>query len=104
MSRYWIKPDWKTLDLIAHTEETIHHMLRNEGSQTNPPRLQCRRASPDAVVVTYDSPRKMCTLAKGIIKGIAKHYGERVTIGEPTCMLKGEIACELIVTVAPPAQ
>jgi hypothetical protein len=103
MSRYWIKPDWKTLDLIANTEETIHHMLRSEGSQTDPPRLQCRRAGPDEVVVRYDSPRKMCTLAKGIIRGVAKHYGERVTIAEPTCMLKGDVACELIVNVAPPA-
>jgi hypothetical protein len=103
MSRYWIKPDWKTLDLIANTEETIHEMLRSEGSQTNPPRLQCRRAGPDQVVVTYTSPRKLCALAKGIIIGVGKHYGERVTIAEPTCMLKDAAACQLIVNVVSPA-
>jgi hypothetical protein len=103
MSRYWIKPDWKTLDLIANTEKTIHELLRSEGSQTNPPRLQCRRPSPEEVVVTYDSPRKMCALAKGIIMGVGKHYGERVTIAEPTCMLKGGVRCQLIVNVVSPA-
>jgi predicted hydrocarbon binding protein len=103
MSRYWIKPDWKTLDLIANTEKTIHEMLRSEGSQTNPPRLQCSRISPEEVAVTYDSPRKMCALAKGIIMGVGKHYGERVTIAEPTCMLKGAAACQLIVKVVSPA-
>jgi hypothetical protein len=102
MSRYWIKPDWKTLDLIASAEETIHAMLRSDGSQTNPPRLHCWRSSPQEVVVTYDSPRKMCALAKGIIVGIGKHYGERVTIAEPTCMLKGGGACQLIVNVVSP--
>lgn len=103
MSRYWIKPEWKTLDLIANTEKTIHDTLRSEGSRTNPPRLQCRRSSPEQVIVTYDSPRKLCALAKGIIAGVAKHYGERVTIAEPTCMLKGEPACELVVNVVSPA-
>jgi hypothetical protein len=103
MSRYWIKPDWKTLDLIANTEETIHEMLRSDGSQTNPPRLHCRRSSPEEVIVTYDSPRKMCALAKGIIMGVGKHYGEKVTIAEPTCMLAGGVVCQLIVKVVSPA-
>lgn len=100
MSRYWIKPQWKTLDLIEHTEETIHKTLRQEGSQTNPPRLRCRRSGPQEVVVIYDSPRRMCSLAKGIIAGVAAHYGEAVTISEPTCMLKGAANCELIVRLA----
>ena len=104
MSSYWVKPDWKTLDLIANTEKTIHEMLRNEGSQTNPPRLQCQRAGPEEVVVIYDSPRKMCALAKGIILGVSKHYGESVIITEPTCMLKGGAACRLIVNVVPSAR
>jgi predicted hydrocarbon binding protein len=100
MSRYWIKPQWKTLDLIEHTEETIHETLRQEGSQTNPPRLRCRRTAPQGVVVTYDSPRRMCFLAKGIIAGVARHYGETVTITEPSCMLKGAANCELIIARA----
>jgi predicted hydrocarbon binding protein len=97
MSRYWIKPQWKTLDLIEHTEETIHETLRKEGSQTDPPRLRCRRTGPQEVVLSYDSPRRMCSLAKGIIAGLAKHYGETVTITEPSCMLKGAASCELII-------
>jgi predicted hydrocarbon binding protein len=100
MSRYWIQPQWKTLDVIEHTEETIHETLRQEGSQTNPPRLRCRRAGPQEVVVTYDSPRRMCSLAKGIIAGLAKHYGETITITEPSCMHRGDASCELIVRLA----
>jgi len=97
MSRYWVKPHWRTLELIEHTEETIHETLRQEGSQTNPPRLRTRRTGPHEVVVSYDSPRRMCSLAKGIIAGLAKHYGESVTIAEPSCMLKGAASCELII-------
>lgn len=100
MFQYLIHRDWKTIDLIANTEEAIHEVLRRAGTKTNPPELRCRRPSPQEVIVTYASPRKMCALAKGIAKGVAEHYGERITITEPTCMLKGGAACELIITVA----
>ena len=99
MSRYWIKPQWKTLDLIEHTEATIHETLRQEGSQTDPPRLRARRTGPREVAVLYDSPRRMCSLAKGIVAGLAKHYGESVTITEARCMLRGAANCELIIAL-----
>jgi predicted hydrocarbon binding protein len=101
MARYWIRPEWKTLDLIEHTEATIHETLRAEGSRTDPPRLRSKRIAPDQVVVIYDSSRRLCPLARGIILGVARHYGEQVSISEPTCMLKGDAACELIVQCPP---
>ena len=98
MARMWIPPHWKTIDVVADTEETIHEMLRQEGSNVNnPPRLRCRRNGPSEVVVTYDSPRRMCGLAKGIVRGLARHYDEQVSIDEPACMLQGATACELVV-------
>ena len=103
MSQYWIDPQWKTVDLIANTEQTIHEILRSEGSHNSPPRLHCRKTGPQEVIVTYDSPRKMCALAKGIVSGLAKHYGEKVTITEALCMLKGDSTCQLIVNAISPA-
>jgi predicted hydrocarbon binding protein len=101
MARYWISPEWKTIDLVANTEATIHETLRAEGSRTDPPRLHCERTAPDEVIVTYDSARKMCRLARGIVKAIASHYGEQVSILEPSCMLKGDAACRLVVKCRP---
>lgn len=97
MARYWIRPEWKTLDLIANTEATIHETLRAEGSRTDPPRLRCERTTPDEVLVTYDSARRLCRLARGIVRGVAAHYAEQVSILEPSCMLKGDAECRLIV-------
>ena len=101
MARHWIRPEWKTLDLIANTEATIHETLRSEGSRTDPPRLRCERTAPDEVVVTYDSPRRLCQLARGIVRGVAGHYAEQVAIAEASCMLKGDAACRLIVKCRP---
>lgn len=94
-----ISPGWKTLDVIANTEDAIHEVLRQAGTNTNPPALECRRAGSREVVITYVSPRKMCPLAKGIVQGIAKYFGEQATITEPSCMLRGDAACQLHITV-----
>jgi hypothetical protein len=58
-----------------------------------PPRLHVERTSPDEVVVTYDSPRKLCAVARGIMRGIAKHFGERISISDRACMHKGDPKC-----------
>jgi predicted hydrocarbon binding protein len=39
----------------------------------------------------------MCAVAKGIVRGVAKHHGESVTITEAECMLTGGKECRLAV-------
>jgi len=80
--RHLIQPSWKTLDLLLHTEETIHKVVRLRESAPQPPRLDFQRVGPNTLTFNYNSPRRMSALAKGIIKGVAKHYGERVEIEE----------------------
>lgn len=97
MYRSLIKPEWKTLDLIEHTEETIHRVVRIKNPGARPPRLKCSRPSSDEVVITYDSPRKMCAVARGIASGVAEHYNEQVRITESACMLEGSPSCKISV-------
>ena len=99
MFKAMIKPEWKTLDLIENTEEVIHKAVRVQNPGAKPPRLQCSRPSANEVVINYASPRKMCAVARGIAKGVAKHYNEEVTIFEPRCMLKGSPSCEIRVRI-----
>ena len=54
-----IKKDWKTLELIEHTEETIHKVVRLQNPGAAPPALIVKRLSPREVVITYSSQRKM---------------------------------------------
>jgi len=89
------KPEWKTLDFIEHTEETIHRVVRLKTPGADPPALQCNRLSPDEIVLIYSSPRKMCSLAKGIAKGVARHYNEQIIMTETACMLQGSSRCEI---------
>lgn len=95
-----IDSSWNTLDLIEHTERTMHTVVRIKNKGAKPPELQVSRASKNEVVITYSSPRKMCAVAKGIAKGIAKHYNERVAVTESSCMLQGRGSCKISVKAA----
>ena len=48
---------------------------------------------PDGVAILYSSPRRLCTLLRGLTEGTARHYGETAAIEEPTCMLRGDERC-----------
>ncbi len=95
-----IDPQWNVLDFIENTEEFIHETVRLRNPGAYPPEIKCSRPSPDEVIIIYNSPRKMCAVAKGIVKGVAHHYKERIRIAETNCMLKGDPSCKISVTLA----
>jgi hypothetical protein len=88
-----IRPEWTTLDVIEHTEAVIHTVVRVNVAGARPPELRCKRIGPDEVQFRYDSPRRMCRLARGIINGIAHKYQEDIAIVEYECMHNGASAC-----------
>ncbi len=88
---------WTTLDVLEHTEETIHQVVRSQSPGSRPPELRTTRESADQVIIEYDSPRRMCSVAKGIVRGLARHFGETVELQETRCMLRGAASCRLLV-------
>ncbi len=98
--RAHVDPAWRTLDLLEFTESTIHRVVRSASPEATPPRLDVKRVNRERVTIRYQSARKMCAVAKGIIKGTAKHYQESVEIREPRCMHRGDAACEIEVTLS----
>jgi predicted hydrocarbon binding protein len=90
-----LQRSWKTLDVVEHTEDTVYRVLRARNQTTRQPDLKAERTSPDEVVVVYASPRRLCGFAKGIVRGLARHFRETVSLDEPTCMLRGDAECRL---------
>jgi hypothetical protein len=76
----FIKPDWKTEEMLLSTEETIHRVVRMKNPGALPPHLKFRREQPGVLRLMYDSPRKMGAVAKGIIRGVAGHFKETVRL------------------------
>jgi predicted Ser/Thr protein kinase len=94
----FIEPEWKTLDLIENTEKLIHTAVRVGNPAAQPPVLNCIRSTQDELQIVYSSDRQLCRVAKGIVKGVARHYGETVLITDDACMLRGDPFCALQVT------
>ncbi|MBC7789248.1 MAG: heme NO-binding domain-containing protein [Anaerolineae bacterium] len=92
-----VKPEWRTLDLIENTEQTIHKVVRRKDPGALPPELKVARMSKGEVIITYTSRRRMCSVAKGIAAGVAAHYGETVDITELECMHNGDGQCRISV-------
>jgi predicted hydrocarbon binding protein len=96
MYKHLIPGDWKTLDVIEKTEETIHHVVRVQTPGAKPPVLRTVRRSEDEVVLIYGSPRKLCALAIGIARGVAKQFNETIEVTQTKCMHNGAPHCELV--------
>ena len=99
MYGHLVRPEWKTLEVIANAELSIHTIVRSKNPGAAPPVLLTTRTSPHELELRYRSARKMCFLAKGIALGLAKHYGERITLKESKCMHSGDAMCEITIVV-----
>lgn len=86
-----LKPEWKTLDMLEHTELTMHKQVRREHTENSPPVLEVSRLGPDESMIDYVSPRRMSGLAVGIVRGLASYYDETERIDVmPTTSDDGE--------------
>lgn len=72
----FVNPAWGTFEMIQHTEQYLHGAARQQYSQINPPRLFVTRVNKNLLIVDYYSRRRMASIAIGIIKGIASHFGD----------------------------
>ncbi|MBD1399029.1 heme NO-binding domain-containing protein [Pontibacter sp. JH31] len=72
----YLKPDWRTLDLVEHTQNAMHRAVKVATPEANPPTLHVTRINPHRLIIDYYSRRKMASLAVGIIKGIAEYFQE----------------------------
>jgi predicted hydrocarbon binding protein len=100
MYRHLLKPSWRTLEVLENVEQTAHRAVRLEKTGAAPPYLQTERSGEHEVTIHYTSARRLCHVAKGIVQGLARHFGEEIAIAEPACMHRGAEQCRLTVRVA----
>jgi tRNA A-37 threonylcarbamoyl transferase component Bud32 len=93
----WIDPTWRTLDLIQNTETLIHSMVRTAKPGADPPVLETVRVSAEELQLVYSSRRRLCVLATGLMRGMARHFGEKIDVCETSCMLKGDPFCSFTI-------
>jgi hypothetical protein len=74
--RAYIKPEWRTMDILEHAEKTIHVAVRKSTAGAAPPILEVKKVRHNELVINYVSDRKMVEFGVGLVKGLANFYNE----------------------------
>jgi len=77
----------KSIDNVIHKE--VEKLYQNP----NLPEISCEQPSPDLLLLYYRSPRRLCHLADGLIRGAAKQFNTEVLISHDLCMHDGSDHC-----------
>ncbi|GAA4387779.1 heme NO-binding domain-containing protein [Hymenobacter koreensis] len=86
-----LQPEWRTLEMIEHTETVMHKRVREEHQENAPPVLHVSRMAANEVLIEYVSKRRMGALAVGIVRGLAVYFDEAEQIVvEPTTREDGQ--------------
>lgn len=86
-----------TRSFILTLNDIIHPEVRKIYPGAQVPVFEFDTSDERVVEMSYESPRKLCALAEGMIEGAAAHYGEEVTLAHPHCMLRGDERCWLTI-------
>ena len=90
-----VRPFVLSLNSIIHPE--VHKLYPG----AHCPHFSFENEAKDgAVLIGYQSPRKLCALAHGFIEGAAAHYREPAQIEHLYCMHHGDAKCVLRMTSA----
>ncbi|MBQ0755984.1 MAG: heme NO-binding domain-containing protein [Amphritea sp.] len=82
---------------LKSVDEVIHVEVRKLYENPNLPSFNCIDTDDQTLLMEYRSPRQLCILAEGLIRGAAQHYKTTITLEHPRCMHKGHDHCDLII-------
>jgi hypothetical protein len=82
-----------TRGFLLTLNNIIHPEVRKlyPGAQT--PVFDFDTSLADVLAIGYNSPRRLCALAEGFMRGAAAYFGERLDIAQPQCMHRGDAKC-----------
>ena len=91
------KPNF--LDFLKSIEDVIHKEVKKLYPNPNLPSLRWEQADDTSLTLFYQSPRKLCHLADGLIKGAAKQYDVDFTMDHAVCMHDGHDHCRFDIKI-----
>ena len=95
-----------TFTFLKSVDEVVHVEVRKLFPDAGVPEFaheEIREGEENGRTLTmfYRSPRKLCVLAEGLIRGSGDHFGEALELQHTECMHDGAERCRLVITRAP---
>ncbi len=86
-------PHDDTRSFVLTLNSIIHPEVRKLYPGADVPEFGFDTSSPDTLIMRYNSARKMCAFARGLIEGAAAYYGEQAEFHQSQCMHRGDREC-----------
>lgn len=80
-------------DFILSINKIIHPEVHKLYPGASCPFFRFKVGDAGALVMDYESPRKLCDLAHGFVVGAADYYCEKIDVTHQACMHHGDKAC-----------
>lgn len=91
----------KTIPFLLTLNSVIHPEVRKFYPGADVPEFGFKLNGENELIMIYQSKRKMCAFAEGLIRGTATHYKEKLEIEHQTCMNQGDSVCTMRITTSP---
>lgn len=95
----FVTPEMTLKEFLLSVDRTIHVEVRKLHPDANLPQFSYKDENDNELTMYYNSERKLCHLAEGLIAGAAKYFNTSYTLDHPECMHDGAKECTLHLTV-----
>jgi len=82
-------------EFLLSVDQVIHVEVRKLNPDAALPEFNYDASAESELTMIYNSPRKMCMLAEGLIHGAGKHFSAEYTLTHEQCMHDGADSCHL---------
>jgi hypothetical protein len=86
------KPFLLTVDAVIHIE--VRKLLKDAVL----PKFYYDDPDPQHLIIVYQSERRLCRFMEGLLDGVGKHFGERITQEQRKCTYRGDNECEFLLS------
>ncbi|WP_423187752.1 heme NO-binding domain-containing protein [Alishewanella sp. d11] len=84
-------------ELVMGIHNVIHVEVNKLYVDPALPTIRCEQLSDTQIKMIYQSPRKLCLCAEGLLYGAAEYYQHTIHIQHDQCMHQGATHCELVI-------
>lgn len=92
-------PDLGLKAFLLTVDRVIHVEVRKLHPDASLPSFAYEDEKDNELTMYYNSPRKLCMLAEGLIAGAAEYYNTNYSLNHDQCMHNGEDQCTLHLTI-----
>jgi hypothetical protein len=94
-------PHASARSFLLTLNKIIHPEVRKLYTGADVPDFEFDDSADDVLLMKYNSARKLCAFAEGMIEGAAAHFHESLALEQRACMLRGDGCCVFLIRLQP---